>query len=521
MSYQRADEQRQSSDDLTRMARTYVLTQDERYKKMYHDVLAIRNGKLVRPINYHRIYWDLVLASGDKPKESGDLIALQKMMEQLGFSPIEFDLLKEAQGNSDKLVSTEVEAFESVAKGNSEHAIEIMHDLNYHKEKAKIMEPIDRFFVELEKRTNQQVQQSQSQVNYYMSLLSTLLVGIAGLAIAGYLLVAKRVANRINFLSDSIDEIERNTDLTVSMPIAGEDELGTTGKSLDKMIATFRELIKGFVSVAKDVDHSIASVSEFTKNTSERMNSQARKIDMVGTAINEMSVALEEVARNTNDAATVANDAFDQVGVGTKVVGNSLENMRNLLDQMTQTSRSVDELAGDFQQIEGVLDVIKSIAEQTNLLALNAAIEAARAGESGRGFAVVADEVRTLAQRTQESTEEIEKMVSKLSHGMHQTINAINEGMSRVNASNETVNSTSSVLNKICDSVNMIRDMNAQVAAATEEQSAVVDSINRNVVKVMELSSETNESLTALDSDTGHLNTTVKEMVKRSSIFRI
>lgn len=176
-SYQAADELRQSSDDLTRLGRTYVVTGDEKYEKMYMDILDIRNGKKPRPESYHTIYWDLVLQYGQKPKPDGKTITLMQMMKDLGFSDREFALLKEAQNNSDALVSMEVKAMNAVkglfpdASGNYtvkgepdvNIAVQLLHSEEYHREKAKIMAPIDRFFQELETRTAQQFNQAAEQ----------------------------------------------------------------------------------------------------------------------------------------------------------------------------------------------------------------------------------------------------------------------------------------------------------------------------------------------------------------------
>ncbi len=159
-SYQAADELRQSSDDLTRLGRTYVLTGDEAYEKMYMDILAIRNGDKPRPQNYHTIYWDLVLNYGQKPKADGARVSLQKMMENLGFTQSEFQLLKQAQQNSDALVNMEVKAMNAVkglypdssgnytrrAEPDMAMAAKLLHSKEYHQEKAKIMAPIDEFF---------------------------------------------------------------------------------------------------------------------------------------------------------------------------------------------------------------------------------------------------------------------------------------------------------------------------------------------------------------------------------------
>ena len=196
-SYQAADELRQSSDDLTRLGRTYVLTADDTYEKMYMDILAIRNGQKPRPENYHTIYWDLVLSYGQKPKPDGQRISLQKMMENLGFTKSEFKLLQQAQRNSDALVNMEVKAMNAVkglypdSSGNYTRqgepdlvmAAKLLHSKEYHQEKAKIMAPIDAFFKELESRTNRQFKMAAHEVQTTVLIGNISLIAVFALAI--------------------------------------------------------------------------------------------------------------------------------------------------------------------------------------------------------------------------------------------------------------------------------------------------------------------------------------------------
>ncbi len=521
LSYQTADELRQSSDDLTRLARTYVLTGDARYKKMYEDVLSIRSGDMPRPVGYHGIYWDLVIDHGQKPTKDGAPVALQDTMKRLGFSESEFALLKEAQGNSDKLVGTEVAAFESVENGNREHAVEIMHDIAYHQEKAKIMEPINRFFSELENRTNVTVEQAESTVMKLVYTSTALLILVGLLAAIGYFLINRKITVPVDMLSKTVNEVESNADLSLDISLDGRDEVSVMGNSLGAMLKRFRDLFTEIDRLVDSVTQSAQGATQYAHDTSERMDKQTQEVEVLATAVNEMTVALADVARNTNEAAGVAQQAHQHVDTSKTVVNRSMQTMDELLRQMEKTSGTVNDLAGNFKSVENVLDVIKSIAEQTNLLALNAAIEAARAGESGRGFAVVADEVRTLAQKTQESTGEIESMISALGVGMSQTTSAIEEGMCQVTKSNEIVVETHGILNQLSESVDLIRDMNAQIATATDEQSAVIDSVNKSVVEVKHFADDTNASTQELKDTFSSLNASANELADRMSVFKL
>ncbi|WED23768.1 hypothetical protein L3Q72_21260 [Vibrio sp. JC009] len=209
-SYLLADELRQSSDDLTRMARTYVITQDEKYEKMYWDILAIRNGELNRPAHMNRIYWDLMLNYGEKPRPDTELVSLHDLMVHAGFTLREFAMLKEAQDNSDALVETETVAMNAVkglyndgfgnyvieGKADIEMATSIMHDEKYHQDKASIMSPLNDFLTDLDMRTIETVEEKKREVAYYLDLLTLCFSLTLALMFVAAFVIYKRYPNR-------------------------------------------------------------------------------------------------------------------------------------------------------------------------------------------------------------------------------------------------------------------------------------------------------------------------------------
>ncbi|WP_446739777.1 methyl-accepting chemotaxis protein [Pseudomonas sp. TH49] len=197
-----------------------------------------------------------------------------------------------------------------------------------------------------------------------------------------------------------------------------------------------------------------------------------------------MTATVHDVARNAEEAALAAQTADGKVESGQQVVRQSMARIEQLADSATSASSSIESLSAQIQNIGTVLDVIKSVAEQTNLLALNAAIEAARAGEQGRGFAVVADEVRALARRTQQSTEEIERLVSALRSAAHSSVQQIQSSGELVKLAVSDALQTESALGSIAAAVSLIQQMNQQIAAAAEEQSSVAEEINRSVTSI-------------------------------------
>ena len=226
------------------------------------------------------------------------------------------------------------------------------------------------------------------------------------------------------------------------------------------------------------------SLSAVTEQTHREVSSQKEETEQVATAMNQMTATVHDVARNAEQAAQAAQTADDKVEGGQQVVRQSLQRIEQLAGSATAASNSIESLSAQIQNIGTVLEVIKSVAEQTNLLALNAAIEAARAGEQGRGFAVVADEVRALARRTQQSTEEIERLVSTLRAAASASVQQIQGSGELVKLAVSDALQTESALGSIAAAVSLIQQMNQQIAAAAQQQSSVAEEINRSVTSI-------------------------------------
>ncbi|EKF9564178.1 methyl-accepting chemotaxis protein [Vibrio cholerae] len=511
-SYQAADELRQSSDDLTRLGRTYVVTGDEKYEKMYMDILDIRNGKKPRPESYHTIYWDLVLQYGQKPKPDGQTIALQQMMKDLGFSDREFALLKEAQNNSDALVNMEVKAMNAVkglfpdASGNYtvkgdpdvNMAVQLLHSEEYHREKAKIMAPIDRFFQELETRTAQQFNQAAEQVKSTVLIGNISLVVVAIIAIIGYVVVNRKIVTPIDRMASVLQRADDNSDLTLRVEEKSDDELAVIGRTINKVLGSYGSTI----SKINQVNHTISSISDTIRSITDqnmKMSSQQdQELEMAATAMEEMTSALSSVSQSTNMAEEYAGSAEKEANNSKQVFEKTIREFADLDGEFQKTSEIIQQLATESNNVGNVLDVIKAIAEQTNLLALNAAIEAARAGEQGRGFAVVADEVRSLAQRTQESTGEIETMISMLQAKAEMSTKTIRVSADKMQSTRGNMGVANDSLVAIQGSAKEIHKLNTSIAAATEEQLSVSDEISSNLSTIKSLSGEMNLAIKQL-----------------------
>ncbi|OJI55142.1 methyl-accepting chemotaxis protein [Vibrio vulnificus] len=511
-SYQAADELRQSSDDLTRLGRTYVLTGDETYEKMYMDILAIRNGDKPRPQNYHTIYWDLVLNYGQKPKADGARISLQKMMENLGFTQSEFQLLKQAQQNSDALVNMEVKAMNAVkglypdssgnytrrAEPDMAMAAKLLHSKEYHQEKAKIMAPIDEFFKELEARTNRQFEAAAHDVTTTVMIGNVSLIVVFVIAIVGYVLVNRKVVKPIDQMANILKEVDVNSDLTLRVDDKSNNELGVIGTTINKVLISYAKTINKINQVNDTISNISEAIQSITHRNISMAGQQNQEMEMAATAMEEMTAALSNVAQSTNMAEQYAGSAEKEASTSKSVFDKTTREFSVLEGEFTNTSQIIQQLAEESSNVGNVLDVIKAIAEQTNLLALNAAIEAARAGEQGRGFAVVADEVRSLAQRTQDSTGEIESIIMTLQEKAKQSTSTIQSSADKMQSTRTNMGVANEALGTIQGSAVEIHKLNTSIAAATEEQLAVSDEISSNLANIKNLSSEMNEAINQL-----------------------
>ncbi|MDU8359134.1 methyl-accepting chemotaxis protein [Pseudomonas syringae group sp. J309-1] len=313
------------------------------------------------------------------------------------------------------------------------------------------------------------------------------------LGIFAAIIITRQITRPLQQTLEVVNRIASG-DLTHTITITRRDELGVLQQGIQRMGATLRDLISGIRDGVTQIASAAEELSAVTEQTSAGVNNQKIETDQVATAMQEMSATVHEVARNAEQASVAAANADTQARDGDKVVGEAITQIEKLASEVLRSSDAMTLLEQESDKIGKVMDVIKAVAEQTNLLALNAAIEAARAGEAGRGFAVVADEVRGLAQRTQQSTEEIESLIAGLQNGTRQVSQIMLGSRALTDNSVALTRKAGTSLESITQTVSSIQAMNQQIAAAAEQQSSVADEISRSIVNVRDVCEQTAEA---------------------------
>ncbi len=351
---------------------------------------------------------------------------------------------------------------------------------------------------------SEQIQQASAAKIKQIFIVTSVIALVIIVILLGLIQLLNRSINQpINMLAEIMKKSRQDNDLTVRSDLSGNNEIVEMAAVFNSMMIAFAGVIREVIDSSHQVKTAADQLTIVSEQNKQGVIQQQSDSEQVATAMNEMSATVQEVARYAVQAAQASNSADEEAEKSKQVVREAIEGIKKLAEQVEFGVDSIRELQLESNNIGSVLTVIQSIAEQTNLLALNAAIEAARAGESGRGFAVVADEVRTLAQRSQQSTEEIKQIIERLQKSADKSVNVMTSGSEQAKASVKQAETAGQFLQQITESVNAINDMNIHIASAAEQQTAVAEEINSNITSIANVAEENAQS-TQTTSETSH-----------------
>jgi methyl-accepting chemotaxis protein len=327
---------------------------------------------------------------------------------------------------------------------------------------------------------------------HYSEAISGIVVVSVIAALLTVLLAWLLTRSIVTPLNNAIAAAESIAGGNLSKPIDvdGKDEPARLLRALSAMQTSLRQTIEQIAGSATQLGSAAEELSAVTEEASRGLQQQNNEIEQAATAVNEMTAAVEEVARNAVSTSAASNESTLAAREGRDRVVETVGAIQTMTQDVQKTSAMIEGLAVQGRDIGKVLDVIRAIAEQTNLLALNAAIEAARAGEAGRGFAVVADEVRALAHRTAQSTQEIEKMVAGIQNGTGQAVESMAQSNQRTQSTLEMARAAGVALEQITQSIHLINERNLVIASASQEQAQVSREVDRNLVNIRDLASQ-------------------------------
>ena len=505
-SYLLADELRQSSDDLTRLVRTYTVTGDPKWAAQYQEVLDIRNGVQPRPNGYEKIYWDFRAADMAASKGTGPAVALADLMKRAGFSAAELGKLDDAAALSNALVKTEVVAMDLVkrhleasANGTAQEgdtdlasARAMVHDAQYHANKAKIMQPVDEFLVLLDQRTQGAIANAQARKMRWFYVTAVLSFCLLGTLVLVFWYVYQQVNASLRRAIRSADTMASG-DLSQPVPIRGLREVATMLQAMQTMQDGLVQVVRKVRQGSEALSLASTEIAQGNNNLSERTEQQASALEETAASMEQLSSTVQHNADSAREANQLVIEASNIAAQGGSVVS-----------QVVQTMKGINQAS---HQISNIISVIDGIAFQTNILALNAAVEAARAGEQGRGFAVVASEVRSLAGRSAEAAKEIKTLIQS--------------SVDRVDEGNVLVDKAGATMAQVVAAIDRVTHLMGEISEASKEQAQGVSQVGEAIQQMDQVTQQNAALVEEMAAEAVSLRTQATALVQVVEVFHI
>lgn len=479
-----AAELRLSSEELTRLARTYVVTNDKAYEKAYWQVLDIRNGKTARP--------------------DGRQASLRSLMERAGFVPAEFAKMKEAEDNSNALVATETAAFQAMigrfmpradelsvnpadyirsAPPDQAMAIRIVHDAKYHADKALIMGPINEVEALVKERTESAVDAELARGKRLIELSGLIGVMIVALLLASHLVAQRPVLTALENVRAQLQSLARGTlSLADRLQVARDDEIGGVAMAFNSLMERLLVLVRQIQETGGRISSATTQIAASSRVLETTLNDHVSSTQQVVASAGEISATTRSLAETMAQVVTLSDEAAGAASEGR--IG--LARVQNAMQQMAQATEALrQKLSGinaKVSNISTIVTTITMVADQTNLLSLNASIEAAKVGEEGHGFAVVAREIRRLADQTAVATLDIEQTVKEVQSSVSSGVLGIENFAEEVRSAAGEAQEITTQITRIIDQAQGLGPRFAYVNEGMESQSIGASQISDGMV---------------------------------------